>query len=386
MTLIRLEGVSKRFGGAGMGTPSETREASQQPYYSRLRDPGFLAPPGLALDRLDLVVRAGETMAVLGPSGCGKTTLLRVVAGLIPPDAGRIYFNEQDVTEDSPVKRRIGMVFQNYALYPHMESRENIAFFFRVHHREQEIPERVRAVSQIMGVGFDLLLDRKPPQLSEGERQRVAIARCIAREPSVLLFDEPLSNLDAHLRVKTRAEIRRLLRRFHSTCLYVTHDQSEAVAMGDRIAVMRAGRIEQVGTFGEVYDWPATAFVAGFLGLPPMNIWPAFAEGDTVLVERMRLPMPARLRHPPQAGIPVLFGIRPEHLYPDDMGPIQMDVDMVEPHPAEHILLVHGHTAGYPAVAKLPMTAGVPRRQIVRLNFAPADARLFDAFTGERLP
>jgi len=385
VTLIRLEGVSKRFGAAGPEMPAETPERPPTTYYDRMQEPEFLAPPGLALDGVNLLVRAGETMAVLGPSGCGKTTLLRVIAGLVPPDAGRVYFNDQDVTDLSPAERRIGMVFQNYALYPHMESRENIAFFFRIHHREEEIPERVRTVSQIMGVGFDLLLDRKPPQLSEGERQRVAIARCIAREPSVFLFDEPLSNLDAKLRVKTRAEIKRLLRRFHCTCLYVTHDQSEAVAMGDRIAVMRAGRIEQVGTFGELYDWPATAFVAGFLGSPPMNIWPAQADVDSVLIGPLRLPMPL-LRRPPRAGTPILFGIRPEHLYPDDAGPIQLEVEVVEPHPSEHALLVHGRTAGYPAVAKLPLSAGVPRRQIIRLACAPADARLFDACTGERLP
>lgn len=386
MTLIRLEEVSKRFAAAGMEAPAETEEPDHAAYYARMQEPTFLAPPGLALDRVNLVVRAGETMAILGPSGCGKTTLLRVVAGLVPPDAGRVYFNEQDVTEQSPAERRIGMVFQNYALYPHMESRENIAFYFRLHHREQEIPERVRTVSQMMGVGFDLLLDRKPPQLSEGERQRVAIARCIAREPSVFLFDEPLSNLDAQLRVRTRAEIKRLLRRFHSTCMYVTHDQSEAVALGDRIAVMRAGRIEQVGTFGELYDWPATAFVASFLGSPPMNIWPAQAEADAVLVGTMRLLMPALLRHPPRAGAPVLFGIRPEHLYLDEAGPIRLEVEIVEPHPSEHALLVRGRVAGYPAVAKLPTAAGVPRRQALRFAFAPADARFFDAFTGERLP
>ncbi len=385
MTLIRLEGLCKHFGDAGGAGPETTQDDAGLPYYQRMQSAEFLAPPGVALDGLDLVVRAGETMVILGPSGCGKTTLLRVVAGLVPPDAGRVYFNDVDVTSQSPIERRIGMVFQNYALYPHMESRENIAFFFRLHHREQEIPERVRAVSQIMGVGFDLLLDRKPPQLSEGERQRVAIARCIAREPSVFLFDEPLSNLDAQLRVKTRAEIRRLLERFHATCLYVTHDQSEALALGDRIAVMRAGRIEQVGTFGELYDWPETAFAAGFLGNPPMNIWPAVAGEDAVLMGSLCLPMPARLRHRPRAGTSVLFGIRPEFLHLDPDGPICMAVEVVEPHPSEHVLLAHGRVADYPAAVRLPLHAGVRPGETVRLGFAPEDARLFDAFTGERM-
>ena len=189
MTLIRLEGVSKRFhvpgpigaaieettGQIGLGLQKILSPEIGR-YFSDMRRDTWLAPAGLALDELNLVVRSGESLAILGPSGCGKTTLLRVVAGLSNPDAGRVYFNNRDVTTESPAERRIGMVFQNYALYPHMEAWENLAFFFRIHRREKEIPERVRIVSEMMGVGFEHLLRRRPPHMSEGERQRVAIA------------------------------------------------------------------------------------------------------------------------------------------------------------------------------------------------------------------
>lgn len=398
MTLIRLEGISKRFEGCAQ--PPELadvasrpwgavarREGARQdsPYLHILEDPQAHTPAGTALDNLNLLVRSGETLAVIGPSGCGKTTLLRVIAGLEMPDAGKVFFGEEDVTALSPAERSIGMVFQNYALYPHMESRENIAFFFRIHHREEEIPARVHTVSQTMGMGFELLLDRKPPTLSEGERQRVAIARCIAREPRVFLFDEPLSNLDAHLRMRTRQEIKRLLRQFHTTCVYVTNDQTEALAMGDRLAVMRAGRIEQVGTFGELYDWPATAFVASFLGLPPMNLWPAIAGEGTLRVHDFTLPMPILVRHPPQAGDRVLVGVRPEHLTIDPNGPLAVEVDVVEPLVSEHDLLITGHFGRHRCVVKLAHGWEAIPHGTLHLTFDPREARLFDYHSGERL-
>ena len=226
----------------------------------------------VALDSVDLNVADGETVAVVGPSGCGKTTLLRTVGGLVTTESGRIFFGEVEVTELSPRDRRVGIVFQNYALYPHMEGKRNLSFFFKMHQREEEVPERVQATCAIMGEGFERLLGRKPKQLSGGEKQRVAIARCIISDPNVFLFDEPLSNLDAKLRAQTRVQIKRLLRRFGITALYVTHDQTEAVALGDRIAVMQSGRIVQIGTYNEIYERPLSRFVAGFFGHPPMNL------------------------------------------------------------------------------------------------------------------
>ena len=224
---------------------------------------------GRALDGVDLEVRDGETLAIIGPSGCGKSTLLRVVAGLEPVNSGRVLYDGQDVSAVPPGERGIGMVFQNYALYPHMESRGNLGFFFRLRRRrEEEIDERVRLTAEIMGLGFDELLERKPGTLSGGQQQRVAIGRCIARDPRLFLLDEPLSSLDARLRARTRVELKRLLTRFRITTIYVTHDQTEALALATRIAVMRRGRIEQAGVWDELYQRPANAFVAGFVGTP----------------------------------------------------------------------------------------------------------------------
>ena len=196
-----------------------------------------------AIDGVDLDIKDGESIAILGPSGCGKSTMLRVIAGLImleTPNSGTIKYGEENWTELNAKDRRVGIVFQNYALYPHMHSKKNLGFFFKMHKREEEVDERVEVVSKMMGVGFDQLLERRPKALSGGQQQRVAIARCIVRDPTVFLFDEPLSNLDAKLRTRTRVEIKRLLRRFKITTVYVTHDQTEAQAMGDRIAVMQA--------------------------------------------------------------------------------------------------------------------------------------------------
>jgi ABC-type sugar transport system ATPase subunit len=400
VTLIRLEEVSKRFdapnpirgaieetaGKIGIGV-QKLLSPEMGRYFNEMRHGPWLAPAGVALNGLNLLVRSGETLAILGPSGCGKTSLLRVVAGLLDPDAGRVYFNNRDVTTESPAERRIGMVFQNYALYPHMEGWENLAFFFRVNRRETEIPERVRVVSEMMGVGFERLLPRRPPHMSAGERQRVAIARCIVREPSVFLFDEPLSNLDARLRVQTRVEIKRLLMRYHSTCLYVTHDQTEAIALGDRVAVMRAGQIEQVGTMGEVYARPASAFVASFVGSPPMNIWPAHAGDETVHVGPFRLPDFPRLRHRPPAGASLLCGIRPEHLALDRDGPLEMSVDWVEAHLPERRLLARGTLGQWPAAALIAddPPAGVRIGDRLRLSADWSQVHLFDAESGKRL-
>jgi len=240
-----------------------------------------------ALDRVSLSVDEGETMSIVGPSGCGKSTLLKVVAGLEYPTEGRVLYNGHDVTDVKPQHRGVGMVFQDYALYPTREGEGNLSYYFEVRKRtEEEREQRVRETAELMGVGFELLLGRMPDTLSGGEKQRVGIARCIVRDPHVFLMDEPISNLDAKLRERTRTEIKRLLHKFQITTLYVTHDQQEAIFMGDRIAIMREGRLEQVGTFDDLYYTPANLFVATFIGTPPISLVPARVEDGALIVER----------------------------------------------------------------------------------------------------
>ncbi|NLT74406.1 MAG: ABC transporter ATP-binding protein [Chloroflexi bacterium] len=284
MVTIRLEDITVRF---SRGAPPVVRTGGLVRHsLTRYRDRAFVdrmvaradALPArrgtiTALDRVNLIIENGTTLSVIGPSGCGKSTLLRVIAGLEPPDEGRVLYDDRDMASVTPGERGIGMVFQSYALYPHLEGEGNLAFTFRIRKRPPaEMMERIRETSEIMGLGFDDLLPRRPRTLSGGQQQRVAIARCIVRNPALFLFDEPLSNLDAELRARTRVEIKRLLQRFAITSVYVTHDQMEAVALGDRLAVMNEGRIVQVGTYRELMHRPANAFVAGFVGHPPMNI------------------------------------------------------------------------------------------------------------------
>lgn len=345
---------------------------------------------GPALDHVDLVIHDGETVAVLGPSGCGKTTLLRVVAGLQRPDSGEVWFGDQEVTRLPAGDRGIGMVFQNYALYPHMKGSGNLGFFFKVHHRDQELDERVREVAQILGVGFAELLDRRPGQLSGGQQQRLAIGRAIIRQPTVFLFDEPLSNLDARLRQTTRVEIKRLLRRFGISALYVTHDQTEAMALGDRIAVMRGGRVEQIGQYRQVYADPVSLFVATFVGMPPCNVLPGELQRGTLFIGSL-----------PLNGVPgahvhsgtVLAGIRPEALSlalqeDFEVPAFQITVERVDGLPSEHARLVTATIAGRSIVARLGHAGGAEDLRPgdgLALTVAPEDVLLFDATDGRRL-
>jgi ABC-type sugar transport system ATPase subunit len=270
--------------------------------------------PQVALNGVNLLVRDGETMAILGPSGCGKSTLLRVIAGLVSYE-GHVYYDDQLMDGIKPYDRNIGMVFQSYALYPQFDGFGNLSFTFLVRKRPpQEAEERIRFTSKIMGIGFDQLLRHKPGRLSGGEQQRLAVGRALVRHPNLFLFDEPLSNLDAKLRVRTRGEIKRLLRRFGHTALYVTHDQVEATALGDRLAIMRAGRMEQVGRYTTLYDRPINTFVAGFLGSPPMNLLKgvlndrgAWQCGD------LEIPVPEIVRTRMRRNWSLTLGIRPEH-------------------------------------------------------------------------
>ncbi len=326
MATIRLENVSRVFSPAdatrlavtGRGLPGfQADRAFAERVAARTREEAAARGAHgeiLALDRVNLTVPDGQTFAILGPSGCGKSTLLRVVAGLDDGYTGTVYYDAQDVRHIPPGDRYIGMVFQNYALYPHFPGRGNLRFFFMVRKApDAEAEERIRITSEIMGIGFEELLERKPGTLSGGQQQRVAIARAIVRNPRLFLFDEPLSNLDAKLRLQTRVEIKRLLRRFAITALYVTHDQEEAMALADQIALMREGRIEQVGPYHDLRDRPANAFVAGFLGRRPMNLLPGVVlEGGRVQAGEAIIPLPDPLAARCAAGQAVIVGVRPE--------------------------------------------------------------------------
>jgi lactose/L-arabinose transport system ATP-binding protein len=283
---------------------------------------------------VDLDIASSEFVVMVGPSGCGKSTLLRIVAGLEDVSAGTIRIDGEDVTDAEPVERGIAMVFQSYALYPHMTVGENMTFGLRVTGvPSEEIARRLKEAAR--SLQLDPYLDRRPAQLSGGQRQRVAIGRAIVRNPKVFLFDEPLSNLDAELRVHMRIEIARLHRRLGSTMIYVTHDQVEAMTLADRIVVLQGGRVEQVGAPLQVFDDPANLFVAGFIGSPKMNFVPARVadgEGRTFALdgeEGARVTLP-HLRAPLSRGQEVTLGIRPQHLRPADAGPLRVRPDVVE--------------------------------------------------------
>lgn len=267
-----------------------------------------------ALDNVNLTVPNGQTFVILGPSGCGKSTLLRVVAGIASDYTGQVLYDGEDVRTISPKDRYIGMVFQSYALYPNFSNEGNLSFFFKLRKAsDEETRERIRYTSELMGIGFDKLLPRRPGTLSGGEQQRVAIARAIVRGPKLFLFDEPLSNLDAKLRVQTRSEIKRLLHRFSITSLYVTHDQVEALALADQIVVMHNGRIEQVGTYQSLTENPVNVFVAGFLGVPPMNLFSGgLISGNRLVLDDYLIPLPRLISALVEDGQAITLGIRPE--------------------------------------------------------------------------
>ncbi len=286
-----------------------------------------------AVDRVDLEVGHGEFVALLGPSGCGKTTTLLMIAGIYAPTGGEIRFDDRVVNRIPPKDRNIGMVFQSYALYPHMTVLENITFPMRLKKVPKEVMlKRAQEVADMMGIGH--LMDRRPGQLSGGQQQRVALGRALAKEPDILLFDEPLSNLDARLRLSMRAEIKRLQIELGITSIYVTHDQVEAMTMADRIAVMREGKLQAYETPDDLYDRPKNLFIAGFIGNPPMNFLDVEVvhQGERYLARRPGLEVavaPERAQKAAGRGT-VILGIRPEDVTVGQ-GPIQGQVYVVEP-------------------------------------------------------
>ena len=330
---------------------------------------------------VDVSIADGEFCVLVGPSGCGKSTLLRMIAGLEEITAGRVLIGERVVNDVQAKDRDIAMVFQNYALYPHMKVRENMAFSLVLAKRpKSEIDQRVAEAAGILGL--TPYLDRYPRQLSGGQRQRVAMGRAIVRKPQVFLFDEPLSNLDAKLRVQMRAEIRELHQRLKTTSIYVTHDQIEAMTMADRIVVMHDGVVEQIGSPLELYDRPANAFVATFIGSPAMNMLDGLIGPDRASVELgggARVTLPAVTG---EAGQPVKLGIPPEHLALDDEG-IACEVAVIEPTGADTQVVTRFAGGG--------LTAAFRERHGFRpgdrIGLAPlaGTTHVFDAATGARL-
>ncbi len=363
MVMVRLEAVSKHFANKA------------------------------AVERVSVEIADGEFFTMVGPSGCGKTTLLRIVAGLERPDQGDVWFGDRRMTDAAPAARELGMVFQNYALYPHLSVLENLAFGLRVRHAPRaEVSARVREVADLLEL--DGLLDQRPKQLSGGQRQRVALGRAIMRRPRLLLMDEPLSNLDALLRERMRIELRRFHDRLGITTIYVTHDQREATSMSDRLMVMNAGRIEQIGAPEEVLRQPRTAFSATFVGQPPMNVWPASMEVDRGGNARVTdgadtsWTLPGSWPGDSDGPVRVLIGARPHEI---DVATgaqgahLTATVELVERGPGDVTLLHCRHLDHRLIVASRSELGWPAAGTVVGLSLPPERIHLFDGETGSRL-
>ncbi|MDB5072100.1 MAG: sugar transporter ATP-binding protein [Candidatus Eremiobacteraeota bacterium] len=359
MAGVRLQSVSKKFG--------ET----------------------VVVDDVTLDIADREFMVLVGPSGCGKSTTLRMIAGLETSSGGDIFIGDRRVNDLGPKDRDIAMVFQNYALYPHMNVYDNMAFALKMRHMPRaEIDQRVKEAADILGLGP--LLKRKPKEMSGGQRQRAALGRAIVRHPAVFLMDEPLSNLDAKLRVQTRTEIVKLHQRVATTMIYVTHDQIEAMTMGHRIVVMKDGVVQQVAPPQEVYDRPANQFVAGFIGSPTMSFLPCRIEsdGDALYARgpsfKVRIPDERRpaLRAAPAEAQAVTLGVRPEDisLHADASSSIAAVVDVVEPLGSEQVL--YFTCDGERITARAPAEATVAPGDAIALGINPKRMHLFDSATG----
>ncbi len=353
---IRLRGLTRHFSGASRAA---------------VRD-------------LDLGVSEGETVVLVGPSGCGKSTTLRMVAGLDTPDRGTIEIGGRDVSRTAPQDRDVAMVFQGFALYPHMRVREILEFPLKMHHVPRpERQTRVDDAAHLLGIGH--LLERRPAELSGGEQQRVAMGRAIVRKPRVFLFDEPLSNLDPALRASLRVDLRKLLRRLGATALYVTHDQTEAMTLGDRIAVLKGGQLEQLATPEEVYGAPRTAFVAGFFGTPPMNLIAIdVSSGKATLGD-------APIAVPDGAPDQLWLGIRPEDVRVVDAGnaargvAVSGVVTAVEPQGAETHLEIQAAGALWKTRVRGFYGAALESNVTVDVDVDVGRARWFDRTTGQAL-
>ncbi len=369
MASVTLQGVTKRFGEV------------------------------VAVNNLNIEVQDQEFLVLVGPSGCGKSTTLRLIAGLEELSEGNIYIGDRLVNDVAPKDRDIAMVFQSYALYPHMSVYDNLAFGLRLRKTpKKEIERRVQEAAELLAIGE--LLDRKPKQLSGGQRQRVALGRAIVREPKCFLMDEPLSNLDAKLRVQTRAELIRLHERLQTTVIYVTHDQTEAMTMGSRIAVLRDGVLQQIGAPQMVYDNPSNMFVAGFIGSPAMNFYDAKLTGtaDDMTIEvfggsvSLSVPPDKRAGFAGRIGEDLIFGLRPEDIFDPTFAPGRATIDQIvdarvevsEPLGSEvYLYLLSGDDTSY--IARVdPRTTAVVGEDF-KLVFDMNHVHLFDPVTQETL-
>ncbi len=338
---------------------------------------------------IDMEIADGEFIVIVGPSGCGKSTLLRMVAGLERITGGQVAIGERVVNELEPKDRDIAMVFQNYALYPHMSVYKNMAYGLKIRGlARDDIDARVRKAAKILEL--EKLLERLPRQLSGGQRQRVAMGRAIVREPAVFLFDEPLSNLDAKLRVQMRLEIKRLQRELAATSIYVTHDQVEAMTLADRLIVMNGGVAEQIGTPMDVYDKPASVFVAGFIGSPAMNFLAAKVGADAKSVDLVAtgtkaVSLPLAVTTSAAPGTPVALGLRPEHLLPSSDGPLEFSIELAEPLGADTLL--HGRFGDARELVTVRQGGHVTAQPGEQRRFSIGATRLhlFDSQSGRRI-
>ena len=356
-----------------------------------------------AVDQLDLEIQDGEFLVLVGPSGCGKSTSLRMLAGLEDVNSGRIFIGDKDVTDVQPKNRDIAMVFQNYALYPHMTVRENMGFALKIAGTPKaEIAQRVEEAARILDL--EPYLDRKPKALSGGQRQRVAMGRAIVRKPQVFLMDEPLSNLDAKLRVQTRTQIASLQRELGVTTVYVTHDQTEALTMGDRIAVLAGGLLQQVGTPQEMYERPANEFVAGFIGSPAMNLGKFKVEGNVAKLGTAEVPLSQATLDamvPEDEGM-ITIGFRPEGLEvvsAETANTIPIEVEFVEELGSD--AYIYGHLAGADSghglgsgsegkgeqlIVRVPPRTAPKPGGVIHTRIKEGQQHNFSASTGDRLP
>ena len=332
------------------------------------------------LHKVNGEIKDGELVVVVGPSGCGKSTLLRMIAGLETVTSGNVSIGARVVNDLEPAERDIAMVFQNYALYPHMSVRQNMAYGLKIRRiNQQEIERRVNQAAEILSI--EEYLDRKPRQLSGGQRQRVAMGRAIVRNPQVFLFDEPLSNLDAKLRVQMRLEIRKLQQRLNVTSIYVTHDQVEAMTLGDRLMVLNDGVVEQFGTPIELYDKPETKFVAGFIGSPSMNFIPASSQkGSLILGNGTKI---SKFKDDHKE---LTVGIRPEHLKTNMKGQVRVSVQMVEQLGANS--LVHGvlEKTNIDFSVSIPGHVTADAGSVMAFDVNRDNIHIFHADTGQRTP
>ena len=356
-----------------------------------------------AVDQLDLEIQDGEFLVLVGPSGCGKSTSLRMLAGLEDVNSGRIFIGDKDVTDVQPKNRDIAMVFQNYALYPHMTVRENMGFALKIAGTpKDEINKRVEEAARILDL--EPYLDRKPKALSGGQRQRVAMGRAIVRKPQVFLMDEPLSNLDAKLRVQTRTQIASLQRELGVTTVYVTHDQTEALTMGDRIAVLAGGILQQVGTPQEMYERPANEFVAGFIGSPAMNLGKFKVEGNVAKLGTAEVPLSQATLDAmvPEDEGKITIGFRPEGLEvvsAETENTIPIEVEFVEELGSD--AYIYGHLAGADSghglgsgsegkgkqlIVRVPPRTAPKPGGVIHTRIKEGQQHNFSASTGDRLP